>query len=194
MGGLSPLWHLRSTWLCCGSPCRHLTTRNPGVRLPKAPEAAALGLGQVPGTFNMAGCAAGSLRPSLAPEGPGSCPPIPGLPGAFDQVALGQPMLHPWELGPIPSSCLSVPSRSVLTALGGWRPLPRFPAMGYCSSLGSPCSQQFPPPCLLYLDQQQGWMEAGAPGTGELWVWLCPCDAASSVLSVLHSAVSPETP
>lgn len=95
--------------------------------------------------------------------------------------------------GSHPLSCPSVPSCSV-TALGGWRPLPRLPAVGCHSSLESPHSQQFPPPCLPCLDHQEGWMEAGPPRTGQPWVWLCPSGAVSSKLSVLPSAVSPETP
>lgn len=48
-GGLSPMWHPRPMWLCHQSPCRHLTTRNPRGRLPKAPEAAGSGHGPSPG-------------------------------------------------------------------------------------------------------------------------------------------------
>lgn len=48
-GGLSPMWHPRPMWLYHQSPCRHLTTRNPCGRLPKAPEATGSGSGPTPG-------------------------------------------------------------------------------------------------------------------------------------------------
>lgn len=41
---------------------------------------------------------------------------------------LGQPVVHPWELGPISSSCCC-PSVSPL-ALDGWKLLPGFPSHG----------------------------------------------------------------
>lgn len=143
----------------------------------------------------MAGCIAGSLRPSLAPGGLGSRRPIPGLLGrvgcCFQTTGPGQPMLCHREVDPIPSSCLSFPSCSTtalcqqLWVVGGYFRDTR-PWDSVVPGEGSPCSHCFFPPlpakpgCSHFreLDHQQGWMEAGLPQYGGKLgaggVWLCP--------------------
>lgn len=168
----------------------------------------------------MAGCIAGSLHPSLAPGGgPGSCCPVPGLPGrvgcCFQPGGPGAADALPpavsgrWVWCPPPASVSPLAAQPLCASSSGWleaAPEITQPWDALVPGEGSLCSQRFPPPCL----QSQGvpmsgsWITSGAgwrqvsPSTrgsrGSAGFGCALCAAASSSLSVCRSAVSPETP
>lgn len=99
----------------------------------------ALGLGQVQGTFNMAGSGAGSLHPSLALEGIRKLLSF-SWPARLGRCCfqLGSPRAAQ-EVGSVPPSCLGIPSCSttvVCQQLWVLRLLPGYPALAYCTSWG----------------------------------------------------------